>query len=538
MQKTMMKSLTMAVGIALGGLGVLPSAQAVYVSANNLGQALIFPYYTVRGGWMTLFGVTNTSALTVAVKVRFREAYNSRDVFDFNIILSPYDVWTGWVADAGDRPALFSEDKSCTVGAMSPNGIPFTDGLNTYTGTAADGGPTTPDRMKEGYVEMIMMGAANVVTPAGTPDLTPLARGAIHVNGVPTNCQALIDAFTNYNQLGTAGMAPTAGFLRGEFQFYGVDPTSNRSLNPLKGTFALVNGAKGLNAVGLPVHLEGYAWRADRDVLDPGIFMTSQLPKDEAGGKYYDSYNEPSLGSRYQDSVSGYLQVHRNYNELIFGQRPIPAVAFSHNTAGAVRTTGALEAVGLLNEWSRRTNAAAGWVTATDWVITFPTKHFFVDNDPDNEYAGRNSFRGNAVAAPGLTADDLTPFSQSFVDTAASPVVRRGKSCDSVSYQLRNREEQRSTTSLFSPSGSSQMCYEANVLTFNKGAILESPIAQSINYPENFTFGWLNVRFSGANAANMGLPAVGFGITSRDDGSSTLLSEAGLYNHTIVRPAL
>ena len=76
------------------------------------------------------------------------------------------------------------------------------------------------------------------------------------------------------------------------------------------------------------------------------------------------------------------------------------------------------------------------------------------------------------------------------------------------------------------------------MLTFNKGAILESPIAQSINYPENFTFGWLNVRFSGANAANMGLPAVGFGITSRDDGSSTLLSEAGLYNHTIVRPAL
>ena len=46
MQKTMMKSLTMSVGIALGGLGVLPSAQAVYVSANNLGQALIFPYYT------------------------------------------------------------------------------------------------------------------------------------------------------------------------------------------------------------------------------------------------------------------------------------------------------------------------------------------------------------------------------------------------------------------------------------------------------------------------------------------------------------
>ena len=131
-----MKSLALAVGVALGGLGIMPSAQAVHVAAENLGQALIFPYYTVRGGWMTLFGITNTSnTLTVAVKVRFREAYNSRDVFDFNIILSPNDVWTGWVADAGDRPALFTEDKSCTVGAMSPTGVRFDDGLNTYTGT-------------------------------------------------------------------------------------------------------------------------------------------------------------------------------------------------------------------------------------------------------------------------------------------------------------------------------------------------------------------------------------------------------------------
>jgi hypothetical protein len=516
MQKTMMKSLTMAVGIALGGLGVLPSAQAVHVSADNLGQALIFPYYTVRGGWMTLFGVTNTSDLTVAVKVRFREAYNSRDVFDFNIILSPHDVWTGWVADAGDRPALFSEDKSCTVGAMSPSGIPFTDGLNTYTGPAADGGPTTPDRMKEGYVEMIMMGAANVVVPKPANDLTTLARGAIHVNGVPTNCQALIDAFTTYSQLGAVGVAPTAGLLRGEFQSYGTDPKNNNlPLNPLKGTFALVNGAKGLNAVGLPVHLADLARRPDTD--DAGVFMTAQLPQADAGGNFYDSYNEPSLWSWPQDSRGQYL-----YGD---GQQ----VDGINNDNNGDFVGGALEATSVLNEWSRRTNAAAGWVTATDWVITFPTKHHHVDNDPGNEFAGRNDGRLNAGTDP-------TPFTQMFVDTSAATPVRRGQSCDSVSYQLYNREEQKSSALGFSPGGTAQLCYEANVLTFNQGAILNSPIAKSINYPENFTFGWLNVRFTGANAQNRGLPAVGFGITTRDDGSSSLLSEAGLYKHSIIRP--
>jgi hypothetical protein len=510
-----MKSLALAVGIALGGLGVLPSAQAVHVSADNLGQALIFPYYTVRGGWMTLFGVTNTSDLTVAVKVRFREAYNSRDVFDFNIILSPHDVWTGWVADAGDRPALFSEDKSCTVGAMSPSGIPFTDGLNTYTGPAADGGPTTPDRMKEGYVEMIMMGAANVVVPKPANDLTTLARGAIHVNGVPTNCQALIDAFTTYSQLGAVGVAPTAGLLRGEFQSYGTDPKNNNlPLNPLKGTFALVNGTKGFNAVGLPVHLANFA-----APTAAGALMTAQLPQADAGGIFADSYNEPSLYSA--TTAGGYLN-------------GTGTLATALNTATPF-VTGALEAASVLNEWSRRTNAAAGWVTATDWVITFPTKNFYVDQDASNEFAGRNDGRGNATGAA-LTTSDLQPFSQSFVDTDASPAVRRGQSCDSVSYQLYNREEQKSSALGFSPGGTAQLCYEANVLTFNQGLILNSPIAKSINYPENFTFGWLNVRFTGANAANRGLPAVGFGITTRDDGSSSLLSEAGLYDHSIVRP--
>jgi hypothetical protein len=518
-----MKSLALAVGIALGGLGVLPSAQAVHVSADNLGQALIFPYYTVRGGWMTLFGVTNTSDLTVAVKVRFREAYNSRDVFDFNIILSPHDVWTGWVADAGDRPALFSEDKSCTVGAMSPSGIPFTDGLNTYTGSAADGGPTTPDRMKEGYVEMIMMGAADVVVPKPADDLTPLARGAIHVNGVPTNCQALIDAFTTYSQLGAVGVAPTAGLLRGEFQSYATDPRNNNlPLNPLKGTFALVNGVKGFNAVGLPVHLANFAVPARA-----GALMTAQLPQADAGNQFNDSYNEPSLYSA--TTAAEYLAGRGGAVAALNPGVAAPGV-------GPTFVTGALEAASVLNEWSRRTNAAAGWVTATDWVITFPTKNFYVDNDAGNEFAGRNTGRTNNIAAPGLTAATLAPFSQSFVDTAAATPVRRGQSCDSVSYQLYNREEQRSSALGFSPGGTAQLCYEANVLTFNQGAILNSPIAKSINYPENFTFGWLNVRFIGTNAANRGLPAVGFGITSRDDAGSALLSEAGLYDHSIIRP--
>ena len=38
--------------------------------------------------------VVNTTASMKAVKVRFREGKNSAEVLDFNVFLSPFDVWT------------------------------------------------------------------------------------------------------------------------------------------------------------------------------------------------------------------------------------------------------------------------------------------------------------------------------------------------------------------------------------------------------------------------------------------------------------
>lgn len=60
--------------------------------------------------------MVNTSNQVVAVKVRFRESYNSRDVFDFDLILSPLDEWTAWVTDSANGPVIHTEDTSCTVG--------------------------------------------------------------------------------------------------------------------------------------------------------------------------------------------------------------------------------------------------------------------------------------------------------------------------------------------------------------------------------------------------------------------------------------
>jgi hypothetical protein len=530
MMNRKMKQLALAVGVALGGLSLVPSAQAVSVAKNNLGQALIFPYYTVRGGWTTLLGVTNTSNQVVAVKVRFREAYNSRDVFDFNLILSPFDLWTAWVTDSPNGPVIRTEDTSCTVGNIvgtGATGVTFPAPVS-YVGAAADGGPTGVDRMREGYVEMIMMGAA-----PGTPAAVyPLASGAIHsaTTGVPAGCAALVSAFQNPAALGSYGACPTgtsanagvSGTLRGEFCNYATyTPSAGAAplpLQPLKGTYALVNGAKGFNAVGLPVALQNFR--------NTGA-MTLQL--DSVGAvAYNNSWHEPSLNSA---TSPGFQNVP---NVTATDPAPINGAA-----SGAAAVSGALAHTNVLNEWTRRSNPAAGWVTATDWVLTFPTKGFFVDNDPGNRYAGRNTGRGNAVTSPGPAA--ATPFTQMFVDTSLATPLRRGFSCDSISLTLRDREERASAGLGFSPGASPQLCYEANVLTFNQGLILNSPVAGSVNYTDPFLYGWMNIGFNSmtggvVDTTNFGLPVVGFAITSRDDSATSLLSEAALYDHSYISP--
>src|SRR6056297_3229872 len=88
-------TLTAAVFAGLTGVaGMVSVSHAVNLNPDGLGQVLLYPYYTVRGGNDTLISVVNTTSDVKAVKVRFIEALNSAEVLDFNLYLSPFDVWT------------------------------------------------------------------------------------------------------------------------------------------------------------------------------------------------------------------------------------------------------------------------------------------------------------------------------------------------------------------------------------------------------------------------------------------------------------
>ena len=96
----MKKALTAAITLA-GSLGYAGAANAVNVNPDGLGQVLLYSYYTTENGNDTLINITNTTDDAKAVKVRILEAMNSQEVLDFNLYMSPYDVWTAAISRAG-----------------------------------------------------------------------------------------------------------------------------------------------------------------------------------------------------------------------------------------------------------------------------------------------------------------------------------------------------------------------------------------------------------------------------------------------------
>ena len=142
-------AISVSVGI-LGVVGVITSAQAVHVNPDGTGQVLVFPYFNAQNGYVTNINLVNSTDQTKAVKIRFREGKYSNDILDFNIYMSPEDIWTGSVKAGDDGNGntvgtLTTSDRTCTLPALASceDGkceatVPFT-GHNLYKNvTAAD----------------------------------------------------------------------------------------------------------------------------------------------------------------------------------------------------------------------------------------------------------------------------------------------------------------------------------------------------------------------------------------------------------------
>jgi hypothetical protein len=317
------KTLTAAV---LGTLGVAGSAQAIYQDPNNLGQALIYPYYTVNsvGGnaFNTFISVTNTTTVVKVVKVRFREGKNSAEVLDFNLYLSPNDMWTGAVipssTDALSPGRLVTNDVSCTNPAIPAGGVDFRN--FEYTGARADGLSVGLERTREGYVEMFEMGTLNPATAPG--------NAAVHSasTGLPT-CTGLTGPVV-------AALAPAGVVLAPSGGLFGTGTL----INVQSGRDTMYNA----NAFG--------QWR------------TAPL--------YTDIGNDNPNFANTQPASSIVVNPPNAY----FSSFSAVTVGVTTAVAGARAASATMMHSDVLNEYI----LDAATRSNTDWVFTFPTKRLFV----------------------------------------------------------------------------------------------------------------------------------------------------------------
>ena len=114
-------------------------------------------------------------------------------------------------------------------------------------------------------------------------------------------------------------------------------------------------------------------------------------------------------------------------------------------------------------------NLETGTKSGTDWVLTMPTKRFYIATGPGNNAGAlfQRNFNGN------------------------------GGSCDDVTVTQYDREERTvSAPGAFSPPPPTQtdaICWEANVITYNNSNVFSSK--NSANIPSTFGAGWLDLSF-------------------------------------------
>ena len=460
-------ALSVAVAASVAAAAAYADTDGMFVSAENTGQVILFPYYDAENSNNSVFHITNTTNEYKAVKIRIMEYVNSDEVLDFNLYLSPYDhfSWAMIKDEKGDGAALKTFDNSCTVPALGSANPPFSG----YT--AADGGLVQPmvnfayskdannsiTRSLAGHIEVIEMG---VVTD------TVWQAAIKHTSaGVPKKCSTVQTAMLK-NPPATADInkvgAPTGGL-------YGLSYALN------------VNDAA--------------AFGIDPFTIDD--FSANSLHS--APGDELPSLNDSRANLKaWQQTPAG------AYSDQGYS-RTVDAVS------GMMMTTGISNDV--------MVNSAVG--AQSDWVITFPTKRFYVDPDEVGK------------AAP------IAPFNEAYIGKTAKGAT--DLACEDVTLQMWDREEQTTIVDFpgFSPkppeAQGAEICLEMNVLQMGLESSLNAELPVS-GFAFAFDEGWARMGFgtgltlaSSPTYSAKGLPAIGFLATKYEN--SSVADGAFNYGH-------
>ena len=452
-----------------------PMAVAPHGATEDRGDLALVPYYTVRGQWVTGIHIVNTSDHTQVVKFRFRRATDGMDALDFNVVMSPRDVYAGFLSDDQNGTIYWaSPDTTCTAPATQGNRLTLP--------------PIYRVGAESGYVEIIAMGQAE-------NEQQPIAVAAKHDSetSMPLDCAAVR---SNFFADGVAAVV--------------ADPPNN---------VAGVTGKRGVVSNSM-TYQPGVASASDTTIKDGGtntytdsgnVLKVSYFIRDNATGIEFgdnavhiaDFLGLPSITNQEYGIGSGDLNGFE-FPDLDGTGLPNGAAAGTivRNRFNLLRRTDVLGAANMINEWSA--NPANG--VEMDWVVTLPGQYtmlrlpqYLKSLGADRAWVPTVSSAGSALENPQCPR------------TASGTGESRVEACDfrdlplELEYVAYNREEffkgeVATGTLVVSPQppaviAKTYLPKVANVITFGGNSVLGQSDA-NVNADLGQPFGWVEAKLT------------------------------------------
>lgn len=455
-------------GAAAGGLAAAATpATQLSLSTTGVGHILTIPYFSTQGGNATLLNITNTDVVNgKAVKLRFRGAANSDDIFDITVFLSPGDVWSAAVSASGELSALSTNDTSCTLPSIADikaQGGLFKTGRVNPTNSNAE--------TREGYVE--------ILNTADIPTGSALFTAIKHVAGKAPCTASVMDAQAAdlvagdaTNDPATRGYSWPTGGLYANWILVNTTDKASFSGEAVAVRAEASNGATPPVMVNAAGNLVSFPQTTDAPALPAaGVagFTADPLLQSSGFASQVANYDFPDLSTPYTSNLT---------------------VTATGTATQATNLANALATTSVVNDFL----VGGGASFTTDWVFSMPTRRYAAAVD----YAAKEVLFNRGVT------DHFTRANTSLNATTLQACVTPGGAMKGYS-----REEDTQSTFVISPDTALKLCGETSVLTFGSEKVLKAAIA-SRTVPVNYAEGWLTV---GTTGLGNGLPVIGYAAT-------------------------
>ncbi|PIF27590.1 hypothetical protein CLU88_2488 [Acidovorax sp. 56] len=474
---------TGAIAGVITGTGPAPSrttlgtsnAVAYRISETAPGHHMLFPYFTVQRGQMTVLHLINTDFENgKAVKLRFRGAGNGDSLLSLHVLLTPGDVWTAALTAGPDgRAQLTTADHTCTYPALDRAAAqPFMiDRLNP-----AWNQETLHNNTREGMAEALLMAdipSASVYgAQADAHSSLYLATQMINETArcTPATLEAALSKdMTNEAQAAELGFATPSGGLSATW--YIIDVPGSTTLSGAATSVVAVDSAGAPSRGNFTVFPQTAQMVAqpERYTADPLLVSAGMA-----------SRSKTLEGATSSPTTSQVVQaLFHDLPDLSTPYYLQPSDINARQTAADV--TERLLTGSVRNQYAQDATISA----QTDWILSMPTKRYSVGYDYSQD------------ASTALVYSVVPPASigrPQFYDSG-STIAQSYQACEAYDEKVASREGTlRLSGAIFLvPDPSVTSCGTATVVSFSNGPSVVSSSVARWYFKRGFTNGWMSL---------------------------------------------